>query len=32
MEWLKPEKEIFFCDFLRLEVINEEGEIEEEAP
>jgi dynein heavy chain len=32
MEQLKPEKEIFFCDFLRLEVINDEGEIEAEAP
>jgi len=29
---LKPEKEIFFCDFLRLEKVNEEGEIEEAAP
>jgi dynein heavy chain len=32
MEQLKPEKEIFFCDFLRLEKVNEEGEIEEAAP
>ena len=32
MEQLKPEKEIFFCDFLRLEVINDEGEIVEAAP
>jgi len=27
IEQLKAEKEIFFCDFLRLEEINEEGEI-----
>jgi hypothetical protein len=32
MEHLKPEREIFFCDFLRLDVVNEEGEVEELAP